>query len=144
MGDQGVPAHRGSPCRSRDGRGTAVRHRRVYTIVLLGLGPGRKRVHVPTRDRLLDGTGPHAHPRGALAVAESGGQLYAIGGYDGSGNSAAVEVYDPATNTWTKKAPLPTPRDHLAAATVGGKVYAIGGRPDRDYWRHLAINEAYH
>ena len=86
---------------------------------------------------------PMPTPRGALAVAESGGRLYAIGGYDGSSNKAAVEVYDPVSDTWTAGAPLPTPRDHLAAATVGGNIYAIGGRVNQSYARNLSIVEAY-
>jgi hypothetical protein len=82
-------------------------------------------------------------PRGALAVAESGGRLYAIGGYDGSRNRAEVEVYDPAADAWTTAAPLPTPRDHLAAATVGGRIHAIGGRLNQSYARNLGTVEAY-
>lgn len=86
---------------------------------------------------------PMPTPRGALAVAESGGKLYAIGGYDGSRNRAEVEIYDPAGDAWTVGAPLPTPRDHLAAATVGGTIYAIGGRMNQSYARNLGTVEAY-
>ena len=86
---------------------------------------------------------PMPTPRGALAVTEHDGKLYAIGGYDRKANTAAVEVYDPAHNTWSKAAPLPTPRDHLAAATASGKVYAIGGRLNGDYGRNLSVTEAY-
>ena len=82
-------------------------------------------------------------PRGALAVVEFEGKLFAIGGYDGNGNSAAVEVYDPANNSWSTRSPLPTPRDHLAVAAVGQKIYAIGGRLNRDYGRNLAVTESY-
>jgi len=96
----------------------------------------------PDKDVWMERT-PMPTQRGALAVAESGGKLYAIGGYDGSSNRAEVEVYDPAGDTWTARAPLPTPRDHLAAATVGGKIYAIGGRVNQSYARNLAIVEAY-
>ncbi len=81
--------------------------------------------------------------RGALAVAVHDGRLYAIGGYDGKANSAAVEVYDPEADQWTARAPLPTPRDHLAAAAVSGKIYAIGGRLKGDYRRNLSVTEAY-
>ncbi len=81
--------------------------------------------------------------RGALAVAELGGKLYAVGGYAEGGNTGALEVFDPATDRWESKAPLPTPRDHLAAAAVGGRLYAIGGRLDRNYGRNLAVVEAY-
>ena len=81
--------------------------------------------------------------RGALAVAEINGKLMAIGGYDGAGNSTAVEEYDPASNSWTPRAALPTPRDHLAAAAVGDRVYAIGGRLNRDYAQNLGVTEVY-
>ena len=42
-----------------------------------------------------------------------------------------VEIYDPATDTWTSGPPLPLPRTGLAAA-VGpdGRIYAIGGNDD--------------
>lgn len=86
---------------------------------------------------------PMPTPRGALAVAESGGRLYAIGGYDGSSNKAAVEVYDPVSDTWTARSPLPTPRDHLAATTAGGKIYTIGGRVNQSYAHNLSTVEAY-
>jgi N-acetylneuraminic acid mutarotase len=81
--------------------------------------------------------------RGALSVTEHDGKLYAIGGYDRTANSAAVEVYDPVRNLWTSRAPLPTPRDHLATATLFGKVYAIGGRVNGDYRRNLSVTEVY-
>ena len=81
--------------------------------------------------------------RGALSVTVHEGKLYAIGGYDGKGNSAAVEVYDPVRNAWSTRAALPTPRDHLATATAAGKVYAIGGRLKGDYHRNLAVTEVY-
>jgi N-acetylneuraminic acid mutarotase len=39
-----------------------------------------------------------------------------------------VEEYDPATNTWRARAPMPTPRNHTFAGAVNGKIYVIGGR----------------
>lgn len=86
---------------------------------------------------------PMPTARGALSVAEHDGKLYAVGGYDGKANSAAVEVYDPARNLWTSRAPLPTPRDHLATASVAGNIYAIGGRLNGDYRRNLSVTERY-
>lgn len=86
---------------------------------------------------------PMPTARGALAVAELGGRLYAVGGYDGEENTPVVEAYDPVHNAWTARAPLPTPRDHLAAAAVKGIIYAIGGRLKRDYRHNLSVSEAY-
>jgi hypothetical protein len=40
---------------------------------------------------------------------------------------ATVEAYDPATNTWMTKAPLPTPTDRIGVATINGKLYVVGG-----------------
>ncbi len=43
---------------------------------------------------------------------------------------ARTEVYDPSTNTWSDRAPIPTPRMSLTAATgLDGKIYVIGGQP---------------
>ena len=40
----------------------------------------------------------------------------------------SVEAYDPASNAWSTKAPLPTPRLGLAFVNGGdGKLYALGG-----------------
>ena len=38
------------------------------------------------------------------------------------------EVFDPATNAWSKRADMPTPRNHAAAGVVGNRIYVIGGR----------------
>jgi N-acetylneuraminic acid mutarotase len=86
---------------------------------------------------------PMPSPRGALSVAEHGGKLYAIGGFDRKANCAAVEVYDPERDLWVSRAPLPTPRDHLATATVAGKIYAIGGRLNGVYRQNLSVTEVY-
>jgi N-acetylneuraminic acid mutarotase len=69
--------------------------------------------------------------RQALAAAAVNGKIYAIGGTHGDGPSwiglPTVEEYDPATDTWTRKADMPTGRSCLTTAVVNGKVYAIGG-----------------
>jgi len=62
------------------------------------------------------------------------GKIYVIGGYGGVSlvsptGSPTVEEYDPATDTWTRKADMPTPRWSLATCAVDRKIYAIGGAP---------------
>ena len=57
--------------------------------------------------------------------------LYAIGGATAAPDDHAlptVEVYDPATDSWTAKQDLNTPRGAPAVAAVNGKIYAIGGQ----------------
>ncbi|MHC4433769.1 MAG: Kelch repeat-containing protein, partial [Planctomycetota bacterium] len=69
-------------------------------------------------------------PRWALATAVVNGKTYAIGGKTsepGATQLSTVEVYDPATDTWTRKADMPTARAYLSASAVGDKIYAIGG-----------------
>jgi len=94
-------------------------------------------------------------PRAGLAVVVADGILYAISGYacqPPAGQPcvassplaavATVEAYDPATNSWTTKASLPTPRAYPAAAAIDGVIYAIGGQAnDFPFW--LTTVEAY-
>ncbi|MCB0203885.1 MAG: hypothetical protein KDH89_03555 [Anaerolineae bacterium] len=65
-------------------------------------------------------------PRGAAASAVLNNKIYVMGGWT-TQDSAVVEVYDPAADTWSTKTPMPTPRNNLAAAVLNGKIYAIGG-----------------
>jgi len=87
---------------------------------------------------------PLPRPRGAGQAVTVGDKIYIIGGAcsDPEGKTANpimpkspgqvvvgfVDEYDPATNTWTRKADMPTPRNHFLAAESGGKIYAIDGR----------------
>ncbi|MCK5291469.1 MAG: hypothetical protein KAR39_05595 [Thermoplasmata archaeon] len=74
---------------------------------------------------------PMPTPRATAGTAVLGGEMYAIGGLvGGPGNDTEVdanEAYDPITDTWSQKAPLPTPRRGLVAATYDGKIYVMGG-----------------
>lgn len=86
---------------------------------------------------------PMPTPRGSAQAVEVNGKILVIGG--GRSNTAdpgapiplgsadqivvgTVEEYDPKTNTWRTRSPMPTPRNHFLAEPSGGKVYAIGGR----------------
>ena len=78
--------------------------------------------------------------RGSPVAVTVGDRMYVIGGAVTGPKEAAVhparahystgavEEYDPATNSWRSRAPLPTPRNHATAGVVNGKVYVIGGR----------------
>jgi N-acetylneuraminic acid mutarotase/sugar lactone lactonase YvrE len=60
-------------------------------------------------------------------------RIYAIGGITTGGlggpGLSMVEEYDPATDTWTRKADMPTARGYLSTSVVNGKIYAFGGTP---------------
>jgi len=80
---------------------------------------------------------PMRQARAGLGVAAVNGKIYAIGGTPASGqyppdcfNGSSVgtnEEYDPATDTWTYKASMPTPRDYFAIVAYGNKIYCIDG-----------------
>ncbi|MCK4366438.1 MAG: PKD domain-containing protein [Thermoplasmata archaeon] len=66
-------------------------------------------------------------------------KIYAIGGHahcpgDPHTSQRKVEVYDPATDTWTSARSLPTGRTEMEAETLGGKIYAMGG------WNYTAVH----
>jgi len=69
--------------------------------------------------------------RMALSTNVVNGKIYAIGGVatgGGAGPSlSTVEVYDPSTDSWTRKADMPTARANLSAGMLNGKIYVIGG-----------------
>jgi N-acetylneuraminic acid mutarotase len=85
---------------------------------------------------------PMPTKRGATVAAVAGDKIYVIGGATtapGETNPAihptypqrvlsTVQEYDPKTNTWRERSPMPTPRNHAAAGVVNGKIYVIGGR----------------
>lgn len=81
---------------------------------------------------------PTARFNFAIAVFEN--KIYCIGGLVGSRNfyqsslvSGAIEVYDPATDTWETKKPMQTPMSNLEANVVNEKIYLIGGRTGGQY-----------
>jgi N-acetylneuraminic acid mutarotase len=72
---------------------------------------------------------PMPTPRSEVAVAAVGGKIYVVGGFEGDGSTSdTVEVYDPATDTWTQAPPLPEGRHHAAAIGVADIfLFVIGG-----------------
>jgi N-acetylneuraminic acid mutarotase len=92
--------------------------------------------------------------RGNLGAASVNNRIYAIGGATKNGNSAQLsgltgtnEEYNPASNTWTLKAPMPTPRACFATAVYQNKIYCIGGftgySSDGSGYLFTRINEMY-
>lgn len=68
------------------------------------------------------------------------GILYVIGGQTNAGSrkeksryTSAVYAYDPKTEKWTPRAPMPTARSAMAHDIIDGKIYVAGGRPPRGH-----------
>jgi len=68
------------------------------------------------------------HHHGAALV---GGKIYVVGGFhEPFPKRAPIDstwVFDPATNHWDKRAPLPSPRGAMVVAAIGNLIYAAGG-----------------
>ena len=120
--------------------------RRSLPAILFGAAaaaPGNRRIYVfggfvtgntaleyaPKTDAWTPLT-PLPTPRHGLAAVALNGDIYVVGGSNGSAPSNALEVYRPADGSWSRRAPMPTARVFLGAAAVDGKIYAIGGSPD--------------
>ncbi len=90
-----------------------------------------------------------------LAAATDGRMVYVVGGRQlpagSAGNLADLQRYDPATDTWEARAPMPTARGGLAATWANGSLIALGGEgptsvfdeveqydPTTDSWSELA------
>ena len=81
--------------------------------------------------------------RTALSTVAVNGKIYVMGGVARSSGwywdlaeatadelVSAVEVYDPETDTWTRKTDMPTARCGMGTVVVAGKIYTIGGLAD--------------
>jgi N-acetylneuraminic acid mutarotase len=86
--------------------------------------------------------------RNHLAAAGVGGKVYVIGGRFGGGVGSemtnVVEVFDPASGTWSSAAPMPTVRAGINGIAARGCIYVFGGEGnDADPRGVFAENEVY-
>jgi N-acetylneuraminic acid mutarotase len=76
---------------------------------------------------------PLPTPRNHLGSAVHGGKIYVIGGqHDHDGTLVTVpdvEVYDPATDGWTRRASMPRARSHITGSTFvfRDRILVLGG-----------------
>ena len=73
-------------------------------------------------------------PRIAGALETCSGEIYAIGGIDGTGGveSSTVEEYDPDSDIWTELGSMPKIRYGHASCIIDNKVYVFGGQEHPD------------
>jgi hypothetical protein len=93
---------------------------------------------------------PLPSERTEVAAAAVGRRIWVLGGYAPDGATLArAEVYDTATDTWSRGPDLPVAVNHAMAATLDGVLYVAGGndgrgpsdqvaRLDGGRWRRLA------
>jgi N-acetylneuraminic acid mutarotase len=79
---------------------------------------------------------PMPDPRNHAGYVALNGLIYVIGGQNGTdeyqGNSADVDVYNPATDSWSSLASLPEGRSHIMNSTLiyNGQILVVGGEID--------------
>jgi len=72
-----------------------------------------------------------------------------VGGFDGFDPVAALDVYDPGTNSWRTLAPIPEP-GHAIGAVLQAKFHVLVGTkhyaydPTTNRWRTLASSQFGH
>jgi N-acetylneuraminic acid mutarotase len=138
---------------ARGGLGVAVVNGKIYAIGGLNNDTqlGITEEYNPVTDTWTPKT-PMPTPRSGFAIAVYQNKIYCIGGTTGdsenfvSGFTGVTEVYDPASDTWETKVPMPTPRADLCVNIVNGKIYCIGGKKywgvDSEY-QELNVTEVY-
>lgn len=149
--------------------GVAVVNNRLYAIggttsevystqAILDGSPRVNEEYDPVTDTWTLKT-PIPSSRYNFAIAACQNKIYVIGGVVGTKKvegqyfhilvlSNLTQVYDPATDTWETKAPMPAESAGLAANVVNGKIYLMSGKvvfvydPDEDFWttKELAID----
>lgn len=83
--------------------------------------------------------------RSEMSAGVIDGRIYVPGGWTNSfGQSTALEMYDPATDSWTKLADLPFHVNHHATAVYQNALYVFGPEdstlrydPASDTWQEL-------
>ena len=94
----------------------------------------------------LDNTAAGWQIRAVLPEARShmgylalGGKIYAIGGQHGNDEEletvTTVNIYDPATNTWSAAAPMPAAISHISSSTfvLNGRIIVAGGETSHEH-----------
>ena len=69
-----------------------------------------------------------AGPGDVRGQRQVNGQLFVAGGQSRLAELATLSVYDPVSDAWTARAPLPTTRTQAAGAAAGGRFFVIGGK----------------
>lgn len=79
-------------------------------------------------------------PRNECGLAAVNGKLYLVGG---DAPAQPVDIYDPASSSWTKGATAPSIMHHFQALGLGDKVYVLDAFSDRNYPNQVPLANAY-
>ncbi|MEC0232686.1 kelch repeat-containing protein [Paenibacillus alba] len=71
--------------------------------------------------------------RGAAANVAYNNKIYLFGGFGNSNISVStVNMYDPATDTWSSKTDMPLVNTAAAAVVLTNKIYLVGGKSNQN------------
>jgi N-acetylneuraminic acid mutarotase len=131
----------------RSGLGVAVVNGKIYAIGGMPDYDTNEEYDLATDTWTRKAPMPTARYKFGIAVYND--RIFCIGGQFSNRSSnaraeqtGAIEVYDPATNTWKTKTPMPNPRSQFQANVVNGKIYLIGGRTGGQN-STVSLNEVY-
>lgn len=96
------------------------------TLYLVGEGSSTTFAYDVQNRQWLANKAARPFPGHHHAAEVVGGKLYLVGGIDG-GSEGRLQIYDPATDSWTIGANLSWSGGSLSTAVIGGKIYAAGG-----------------
>ena len=118
---------------AREGAAAAALDGKIYVVG--GTSGGMDIATVEAYDPATDSWAslqPLTEPRRDLSAEVVGGELLALGGYTGTyvldaGYRRVVEVYDPASDTWSRAADMLLPRADFASVVVATELIIAGG-----------------
>ena len=131
--------------------GVAVVNKKIYAI---GGLPGSGSSPIATNEEYNPTTNtwtfkePMPTPRSKFAITTYDNKIYCIGGLTYTLDpveyvlTGVNEVYDPLTDTWETKAPLPTPKEAITANVIDTKIYVIGDESN-ELWVYDPISDSW-
>jgi N-acetylneuraminic acid mutarotase len=100
-------------------------------LLALGVPPLLAQAPAPTAPTAANpwvNLAPFPNPSEEVLGATAGGKLYVFAGLaPGWKPKAIVQEFDPSTNSWAQKKPMPLASHHVAFVSLNDRIYAFGG-----------------
>ena len=116
-----------SPPRSRAAHSMVANRGKLYVVGGLTSDPHSLWSYDPETNVWTDNLARMPTAREHATAVALFGRVYVIGGRWSRVNLSTVEIYDPATNHWSRGAPMPAPAGGLTSAVVNGRIHVTGG-----------------
>jgi N-acetylneuraminic acid mutarotase len=107
-------------------------------LYLVGEGSGNTLAYDLATGGWTNALAPRPHVGDHHSAETFEGRLYLIGGFHG-GSEGRVQVYDPASDTWSVRASMPWPGGSVSTCRIGARIYAAGGIVGSTTVDHCAV-----